>query len=375
MSVATVATVASVAASVAGTAISATSAGGAADSQRQAAGAADQLLSEAGTSSEELIRQGGKEALDAYKKALEGLSPYEQVGKEGRNLLGRYLGIEGLYSTPDVSGDPQLKALASQRALMAERLTKPFINPNRDKEMAAISARLKKPFTDPNAKLKLQDKLAEIKNPLKVAKARLASIDAQIASRRGSLEVSARESVIAPERGREDFGTSLKPFTLEDFQKEPGYEFRRAEGQRGLTNLYGSQGGLLSGNALRGLDEFNQEFASEEFGKAYDRDRELKLRRYGIASDLTGTGERATTNRISGAGNIAEMIQNTAQGRAGIRRDTARDRAGISQDVGNIGAAERVAKAQAYSDLVGGIAGAGESYANRDMLSKLFRKG
>lgn len=63
----------------------------------------------------------------------------------------------------------------------------------------------------------------------------------------------------------------LRNFGAADFEKEPGYEFRMQEGARGLENSAASRGGLLSGAALKAMQRFGQDFASNEFGRASDR--------------------------------------------------------------------------------------------------------
>lgn len=49
------------------------------------------------------------------------------------------------------------------------------------------------------------------------------------------------------------------------FQQSPGYQFIRDEGHRDLGNSFAARGGAFSGNALRGLSQFNQGLASQDF--------------------------------------------------------------------------------------------------------------
>ena len=49
------------------------------------------------------------------------------------------------------------------------------------------------------------------------------------------------------------------------FQQSPGYQFIRDEGQRDLGNSFAARGGAFSGNALRGLSQFNQGLASQDY--------------------------------------------------------------------------------------------------------------
>lgn len=53
----------------------------------------------------------------------------------------------------------------------------------------------------------------------------------------------------------------------------PGYAFRLKQGQDTLENSAAARGGLLSGNALRGITEYGQDYASNEYDKALARNQ------------------------------------------------------------------------------------------------------
>ncbi len=98
-----------------------------------------------------------------------------------------------------------------------------------------------------------------------------------------------------------EFGSLFKSFTASDFTPDPGYQFRLSEGQKGVERSAAARGGLLSGATLKGLTRYNQDFASNEYGNAYNRfnnDRNIKFNR--LAS-LAGVGQTAT-NQIGQAG-------------------------------------------------------------------------
>ena len=48
-----------------------------------------------------------------------------------------------------------------------------------------------------------------------------------------------------------DFGRYTKDFSAADFQADPGYAFRLAEGQKALDRQAAARGGLISGGALK----------------------------------------------------------------------------------------------------------------------------
>ena len=105
-------------------------------------------------------------------------------------------------------------------------------------------------------------------------------------------------------------GISEDTFEADDFETDPGYEFRRDEGNRGVLQSAAARGSVQSGAAQKALVGFNQGLASDEYGKAFDRwsnehNRALtgytgqQAQEYGAFRDSQGTrigalaGERA----------------------------------------------------------------------------------
>jgi hypothetical protein len=64
------------------------------------------------------------------------------------------------------------------------------------------------------------------------------------------------------------------PTTIATMKADPGYQARLNEGMKSLQNSQAAQGGLLSGNAIRGGIEYGQDYASNEFGKADQRNNQ-----------------------------------------------------------------------------------------------------
>ena len=60
-------------------------------------------------------------------------------------------------------------------------------------------------------------------------------------------------------------------FEADDFETDPGYQWRKAEGMRGVEQSAAAGGGLKSGGTLKALSEHNQGLASNEFGAAFGR--------------------------------------------------------------------------------------------------------
>lgn len=59
--------------------------------------------------------------------------------------------------------------------------------------------------------------------------------------------------------------------TAETFQTDPGYEFRAKEGQRAIENAASARGLLRTPGTIKGLIDWSQGLASQEFGNVWNR--------------------------------------------------------------------------------------------------------
>lgn len=134
-----------------------------------------------------------------------------------------------------------------------------------------------------------------------------------------------------------DFGKYARDFSMADFEADPGYAFRLSEGLKALEGRAASRGGLLSGNTLRGITNYGQEAASQEYTNAFNR---YQLNRQ---------------NQLQPLENLAGMARssaNTLTSAAGARGDALMSN---SYQLGNVQAAGEIARGNAMSGMVGGI--------------------
>jgi len=128
------------------------------------------------------------------------------------------------------------------------------------------------------------------------------------------------------EQTREDFAPWREAGTaalgrLQDpnaFEASPGYNFRRTEGMRDMDNRFSVGGG--GGNAMRALNEYNQNIASDEFGRWWGRQ-----------AGLAGVGQRATEGTAAAGDRASSRI-----GQNYLTAGSARA-SGIQQKYGGIG--------------------------------------
>lgn len=178
-------------------------------------------------------------------------------------------------------------------------------------------------------------------------------------------------------------GEFNQDFTLADFNADPGYQFRMEEGRKALEGSAAARGQLLGGGTLKALTRYGQDFASNEFGTAYNRWNADRDRRFNRLSGIAGTGQ-TTAQQVAGMGADSAASQSANNNAAGASRassyiDSGRATAsgyiqsgnaaadGYIQS-GNARAAGTVGSANAWNT---GIGNAVNSYQSYQMLNKL----
>jgi hypothetical protein len=89
---------------------------------------------------------------------------------------------------------------------------------------------------------------------------------------------------------------------------DPSYQFRLGEGMKALERQAAARGGLISGGALKAAQRYGQDYASQEFGNAYNR-----------LAAMAGIGQTATGAMSSAAGNYATNQGQNYMGAANAR--------------------------------------------------------
>lgn len=114
-------------------------------------------------------------------------------------------------------------------------------------------------------------------------------------------------------------GVLNRSFGLSDFEKDPGYQFRLGEGQKALTNSAAARGGLLSGAAGKALARYNQDFASNEFGNAYNRFQTNQTNQFNRLASLAGVGQTAANQTANSAMQTGQIVGNNIVGAGNAR--------------------------------------------------------
>jgi len=135
-------------------------------------------------------------------------------------------------------------------------------------------------------------------------------------------------------------GEFNRSFTADDFEADPGYEFRQAQGQKAVERSAAARGGALSGAAIKASNEYGQNLASQEYQSAYQR----------YNTDLAGR-----FNRLS---SVAQMGQHAADVSSNNETERGTNLGNLSLNKGNVNAAKQVATYNAVANSLQALGGA-----------------
>jgi hypothetical protein len=109
------------------------------------------------------------------------------------------------------------------------------------------------------------------------------------------------------------------PFGMQQFQQDPGYGFRLAEGQKALDRQAAARGGLISGAALKGAQRFGQEMGSQEYTNAFNRYQTERQARLNPLQSLAGMAQ-TSVGQLGAAGQAMASGVGEAGGQAAQAR-------------------------------------------------------
>jgi hypothetical protein len=155
-------------------------------------------------------------------------------------------------------------------------------------------------------------------------------------------------------------------------QNDPGYQARMQLGTDAIQRSAAARGGVLTGGTAKALDQFGQDYGSNEYGNVYNRALNTFGTNYGVWNNdnnnafsrlmgLTGVGQNASNSLgsfgQSSANNVTQNLLGTGQQ--------------IGQDYGNAGAANASGIYNQGAALSGGINGVTGNLSQLLMLKQL----
>lgn len=145
-------------------------------------------------------------------------------------------------------------------------------------------------------------------------------------------------------------GYLTKQYGPEDLALDPSYGFRLGQGQMANLRAANVGGGALSGNTLKGLQDYTQGLASTEYGNAFNRFQTQRTNIYNTLAGIAGIGQVSQGQQNQAAQNYGSNVTNLGIGSAGAQ------------------AAGLTGSANAYGNLAGNL-------TNTYLLSSLLNQG
>ncbi len=109
------------------------------------------------------------------------------------------------------------------------------------------------------------------------------------------------------------------PFSMDQFQQDPGYAFRMREGLKALDRSAAARGGLLGGNQLRGVTQFGQDLASQEYTNAFNRYQAERAAKLNPLQSLVGMGQTNAATMAQQAGQYGQSMAENALMRGNMK--------------------------------------------------------
>jgi hypothetical protein len=136
--------------------------------------------------------------------------------------------------------------------------------------------------------------------------------------------------------------------------QDPGYAFRLAQGQQALDRANAAGGSLGSGGALKQALEFGQDYASGEYGNAFNRYMQNRQANFSNLLSLAGLGQTANSQLIGAGSNYANES-------SAIDINAGHSLADLQTQAANAQASGYMGRANAFGGMVSGITNAAGS--------------
>jgi hypothetical protein len=145
-----------------------------------------------------------------------------------------------------------------------------------------------------------------------------------------------------------EMGLEARPDNYQGFTATPGYDFRMQQGMDAVQGSVAARQGLLSGAALKGVQEFGQNLGTQEYSNYLARLR-----------DMAGFGQSAAAGQgATSQGYAGQMGQNTVAGGNAM-----------AQGIGAAGNASAAGTVGAFNALGQGVSQAVGGFQQRNMLN------
>jgi hypothetical protein len=124
-----------------------------------------------------------------------------------------------------------------------------------------------------------------------------------------------------------NMGLGPRPDGYAGFQASPGFQFAMDQGREAVQGSVAARQGLLSGAAMKGMERFGQDFASNEYGNYFNRLSNVAAGGQNAAGMLGAAnqayGGQIGANTIAGGNAVAQGLQQAGNASAAGTMGTA----------------------------------------------------
>ncbi len=134
-------------------------------------------------------------------------------------------------------------------------------------------------------------------------------------------------------QGIANFGALMRPFGPSDLKTNlaPNYEFMKQQGIGATQNTLNAQGGAISGNTLKGITDYAENYAGNAYQNAFSNYNVNQTNIFNRLSALAGLGQTANAQGVQAFGTAAPAVSQAATN------------IGQAQAAGTVGAANAIA--------------------------------
>lgn len=153
-------------------------------------------------------------------------------------------------------------------------------------------------------------------------------------------------------------------------QNDPGYQFRLEQGQKALENSAAARGGALSGGTGQALQQYGQDYASNEYGNVYNRALQQYQQNYNIyQNNQANQFNRTATLAGLGQTSTAQLGQFGQQAANNVANINTTSGAQIGQQLNNQAAATASGYVGAGNAASSGINSIGQYLSLQQLLN------
>jgi hypothetical protein len=166
---------------------------------------------------------------------------------------------------------------------------------------------------------------------------------------------------IGGDKTAQGYGRYAKDFGMSDFTADPGYQFRLKTGLESLERSAAARGMGLSGAALKGITDYSQNKASDEYQNAFNRYQTNRSNQISPLMDFTRLGQASAAGSAAAANTTGTNLGNTYTG--------------LGQGIAQAGVAAGNAQASGYLNQANAVTNALNQGMSSYMMNNYLNRG